>query len=411
MPTTTRSPALPALLSSSLLAMVLTGGCTPDVRQLYEQTREEALASPGGAPSAWTPHATLGLAWPLVDDLLSDAVDDALVAAGKPIEVPLPLGVVGRVSPSLTLEQAHLGMATECETCARLEASFSGHLGWKLAAIEGKVPLDAQVDLVVDLVSREVQDGLVVEGVLKRVGVRPFRALKVPKMEADLSSSVAEWIQERLQKEVPRVPIANVGSRDAPLRALRVRPVQEELRIEVLTLSPAATDVADPQRGDADWAVAVDQAALLDLARRAAFEAGPGEFDVAVEPRSLSIDGGTFSMGVRLWRLAGKGWWRDYTIRGHLKVGAKNLKMNPEDVTEVGHSQGAGLADPLAALLKGRILGAIEEGATVARPASQTEKVGGSTLELEVQTAEGAGGRLLVRGSAARKTRKPTKKE
>lgn len=385
------------LLLSALL------GCASNVHTLYEQARAQALADPGPPPESWTPHATLAISWPLVDGLFAEALDDRLKKAGKPTEISLPLGLVARLTPDLGLEEAHMGPAPDCGSCALIRTSFSGSLRWTVGTLEGHLPMDAAVDVVVNLASSPAQGGgLKVEAELKRVGVRLLKDLSLPRVEADLSSPMATWVQERFQKDFPRIEVARVGDAETPLRALRIQPVTGDLRIGILTGSPSVTDVSDPERGDAAWAVAISQQALLDLARRVAFEEGPDEeYGVVPEPVSISMDGNRFDMGLKLWRLEGRGWWRTYDVAGAVKVGQKRMKMEPRDVKETGHSRGAGLADPLVALAKGYVLKAIEEGATIAEPAHQRQELGASVLVLSIDQLEGRKGNVYVLGSAS----------
>ena len=42
------------------------------------------------------------------------------------------------------------------------------------------------------------------------------------------------------------------------------------------------------------------------------------QLSTTASPTALSGEAGAFELGVRLWRIPGAGWWRDYTVSGAL---------------------------------------------------------------------------------------------
>jgi hypothetical protein len=122
--------------------------------------------------------------------------------------------------------------------------------------------------------------------------------------------------------------------------------------------------------------------------------------EVWAEPTSLDLDGGEFALGLRLWRLKGKGWWRDYTIRGDLTLVNQVLKLQPKEVQEGERSQGAALVDPLALLGESLILRVIEDAAAQSVPIGQATSVGGLTLKAKVSQAQGVADALMLSGDA-----------
>ncbi|MEC7946562.1 MAG: hypothetical protein VX265_03280, partial [Myxococcota bacterium] len=135
------------------------------------------------------------------------------------------------------------------------------------------------------------------------------------------------------------------------------------------------------------------------LMRRMAFEAGPQELDVAIDPRALAVDGDRFTLALRLWRLKGAGWWRDYTVEGRMGVQRGALRMVGRDAREGEKSRGAGLADPIALLAEGRILDAVGDGVDQSLPAAQTIDVKGVRLAARLDTAQGDASALAVAGT------------
>ena len=204
-----------------------------------------------------------------------------------------------------------------------------------------------------------------------------------------------------LARETPELSLGGFGGDDLPLRDLRVRSASGALLVELLTDAAHGGPLyAPPTPPAGGWAVAVSEATLLDHARRAAFEMGEISMEVWAEPTSLDLDGGEFALGLRLWRLKGKGWWRDYIIRGDLSLVNQVLKLQPKEVQEGERSQGAALVDPLALLGESLILRVIEDAAAQSVPIGQATSVGGLALKAKVTQAEGIADALLLSGDA-----------
>jgi hypothetical protein len=204
-----------------------------------------------------------------------------------------------------------------------------------------------------------------------------------------------------VEAEFPPIPVAELGTADLPLRAVSLATSDDYLLVRVLTSSPTRSTGALVPQAQGDWYLSLDEGALLGLARKDAFEAEPMEYDVHADPRSLEIQDQAFVLGLRLWRLAGAGWWRDYQVSGNIHIDGDRLVLEPEAVRELDQSKGAGLVDPLALFAEGLILEAIQDALHIARPAQIEEPIGGAKLVLGVEGASGSGGTLSLRGTAS----------
>jgi hypothetical protein len=142
--------------------------------------------------------------------------------------------------------------------------------------------------------------------------------------------------------------------------------------------------------------VSVSETALLGLARRAAFERGELTMQVYADPRALVVDGQRFALTLRLWRLVGRGWWRDYSVSGTLAIEGGKLRMKADDVAEIAQSPGAGIVDPLAALFEGQVLSAIEESVQQSLPAAHAQRVGDVRFRAAARSVSGKDGTLTV---------------
>jgi hypothetical protein len=64
--------------------------------------------------------------------------------------------------------------------------------------------------------------------------------------------------------------------------------------------------------------VRLSRSVMTGLARRQAFAEGPVTLSLVPDPRAIALEGDRFVMDLRLWRLAGRGWWQSRTRHCHL---------------------------------------------------------------------------------------------
>lgn len=382
-------------LSWSLVPVLLLAACPASVMPQYGVARDAALAAPGPLPERWRPDLIVELS----DDLVADLVDAGVEASGGIPSEPISIGGIGTVTPDLEITEIDVSSGERCRDCVRVRASVEGHVRWKIGRNKGRTRVSASGELDLEVVAVE-DDGE------WTATLQPHR---VRDLEVELGGNAAsltqlgtgpleQWVKEQIVAHVPPYELGPYGSEDLPIRALRVSHPPGSLRLAMLTTSPTPTRVVPPEPPATGFTVAISQDSLLDLARREAFLAGPLSYDVVVEPTSLTMREDQFTMGMRLWRTKGRGWWRDYTVRGSAGVVRKGLQLSPDAVEEGERSPGAALVDPLAALGEGIILDTIQDAIATTVPIRRNQRLGSKVLSVRFREAEGEGARLLLHG-------------
>lgn len=377
-----------------MLALLLLA-CTPDVLGLYEEERREALEVASERPRDWSPDLRIQIGPKDFEAAVGTAVA-AAVSDPEPLVVALPLGMEARVRPrDLVVERAKVRPVDDCDACLGLDAVVNGRATWAVAGMKGDFPFEVGIDSVLAL---EVADG-------RTVRARPRSVAKVRVKVGDLeglrgnpSKEIQEWVQRAWGREVPSITLVDLDPADLPLRDLRLRTSSGLVVLEALTDVPGAKPVLDAEPITEGVRVSVSETALAGLARRAAFEKGVLAMDVAADPRALTVDGDAFTLQLRLWRLVGRGWWRDYVVTGTLAIEGGKLVLKPTETKEIGASPGAGLVDPLPVLFQGRVLEAITDAVRQTLPASRAQDLGTVRMKAEAQQVSGKDGTLRVDG-------------
>ncbi len=379
------------------LVLVLGGvGCPASVLGEYQASKAEVLGAPAELGANWKPEVRVRLSPGLAEEVVG-AVLEAGLSTKRAITVSGPLGVSARVEPSVDVKALSLGAAKSCERCVNARATLDGKVGYDVAGYRGSVPLHGQ--LAVDVSLQLVRDR---DEWSASATIEDVQSLEVEVPHAGkvaLEGELEQWARRGL-REAPAIPLGSFGGGGLPIRAARVAWMGDAAELEGATDVVGATAVPPGGATPAGWAVSLDTQTLLALARRAAFTQGALSHDVAVDPKALRIeDGGAFTLDLRLWRLTGAGWWRDYTVRGTLAIDGGKLVVRSDDVTETGKSRGAGFADPLALLVEGRILESIADAFDRAIPL-RTGSIGGISPRATAISVDGS--RVTLEGTTAR---------
>lgn len=390
-----------SLPAAAVLVSLAAAGCTPDVRGLYEAERVEALTLATERPARWSPDMIVRIAGPDLEAAVGTAIK-AAVADPAPLRLPLPLGMTAELKPRLTVDRAVLRGSDACPACVGFDAQLSGKAVWNVGPASGSFPFEVAADGVFAV---EVSAEREVRARPRSIGSVRVKIADYGNLRTNPSGEIQDALRAMLSKEMPRIALVDLGDVPVPIRDLRLRTLGSAgdggVSIELLTDVPGARPAVDGDPLPSGVRVAISESALTGLARRAAFEQGELAMSVAADPRSLSVEGTRFTMGLRLWRLVGRGWWRDYTVTGELAIVGGKLKLSPEGVTETGHSPGAGLVDPLAALFQGKVLEAISDAFARSLPASRAEDLGSVRLRAAAKQVTGRDGTLVVDGTIA----------
>jgi hypothetical protein len=355
-------------------------GCAKSITPLYEAAREAALAQAGPAGASWEPDVVLQLSAPVVEDVLRTAVRQQ-----GPLQKTLEISGA-RVQAQVRLKSLAVARAKPCPGgCVGLEADFAGELDWAVGPLQGTTPFSAHglLDAVFEVVQQKGE--LEVQGAPRRLRELELEVGELEGRISGLRRSVRAWLEDEALARVPAQPFARFPSDGLPVRAARVLPDGEGLRIDLLTDVPEPGRASAGPRPQEGFTLTVSEPTLLSLARQEAFEHGPVGYEVVPEPTSLDFTEEGFVLGLRLWRPVGRGWWRDYTITGSARVAGGKLSLAPREVTEGPKSPGAALVDPLAALAEGLILDAIEDAVQTSLPLHGQEKIGEAAVRVELQ--------------------------
>lgn len=390
----------PARLVALAAAVLSLSACAGSVMPLYQQARDDALADPGPPPADWKPDAVLHLSKTQLDEVVTAALESHGALTGRIKRSVLGLEIVA--TPDLTIDELTLGASKACKACVAVDTKLSGDVQWTAAGRKGKVPVKVAAAFDVELSATEAEASTFA----MTAAPRELRDLKLTFGSVDatvarvLEQGVGDWLREDFLKDVPPVEIGAFGGEDVPLRAVRIAGSGGGVRLEMLTRSPSpgVVDTKAPAGLDEGFQLAISQDSLLDLARATAFQAGPLGYDVVVEPTALTLTEDGFTMGLRVWRPVGKGWWRDYTVTGDVEMARRGVKLLPQSVTEGAKSEGAGLADPLALLAEGYMLKTIEESIATTLPTKQTARAGDVRTDIAVRSIAGVGDAVVVSG-------------
>lgn len=383
--------------------LLLSLGCASGIRTMYETERDAALAKAAAPAEGWQPDLRVRLSSQALDGLVQATLDQGMLSWDEQLSLSGPLGLQARVEPSGRVRSLQLAASDACDGCLDVDAGLEGQARWSAAGTSGTVPFTAKVQGTVSFAVDRQGQGWQVHGSLRDVQRVELGVARLGSLDA--TELLGDWVRDAL-KEAKPLALGTFGGGELPLAAARLSSPRGQLELQLLTDvvdgGPVSAGVALRE----DFEVRISSATALALARRKAFEAGTIAYDVAAVPTSLAVDDGSFSMGVRLWKLAGAGWWRDYAVTGTLGVQERQIRMQATEAVEGDKSAGAGLADPLALLAEGRILDAVADGLDQALPAAAGVTVGGQQVTARVEAVRGARaaieltGRLLVGDTA-----------
>jgi hypothetical protein len=263
------------------------------------------------------------------------------------------------------------------------------------------VPISASASAVIAV---SVRDGNIIEARPRRVDSLSVEVPTLGNLRVNAAGPLQDWLKTLLVERIAPVRIATLDTSALPIRDLRLSTTSDHLVIELLTDVPGAVPLRALPAPAQGVEMVMSESVITGLARRAAFEAGTLQMDVAVDPRKLSVDGSAFVLDLRLWRLVGRGWYRDYRVNGEIGVdiranGAPRLRLEAKTAEETAASPGALLVDPIAALFQAKILDAIVNAMDRSLPAQTKQRVAGVALAAKMTTARGISEALHVYGT------------
>lgn len=386
----------PAWICPMLPMSLLLFSCASGVLALYEEERAAALAAPPAIEDSWKPEVRLRLSDDALDGLVQSALDQGLLAWKDTIELDGPLGISAKVTPSGELSSLSLSASQQCDGCLEVDARLKGKARWSAAGASGQIPFTAKIGATMVFAVERDGSAWAVEASLEDVDRVQVGSASIGSVDA--TGLLGDWVSDALKRARP-LDLGVLGGAQLPLRAARVSTSGGQVELQLLTDVPEGSPVSAGGTLSTDFDLRVSTDTVLALARREAFETGAIAMDVAAVPSSLQLDDSAFTMGLRLWKLTGAGWWRDYSVTGELGLKRRRITLEPTGAVEGEKSRGAGLADPLALLAEGQILDAIEEGMHQVLPGSAGTTVGSRKVTGQVTGLSGGDGVLTLSGS------------
>ncbi len=380
------------------LLLAALAACAPSVHPDFEAARTAALADPGPPPTNWQPDVVARLS----NTTIQQAIRAVLDQNGS-FKTRFSAGMFA-AEPELKIAQLNLSPSRRCAGCVLASASLTGKLTVTGFGTNMSVGLGADTDLDVEFSSQN-------DGDTFSLWLRPEHLGKVnlnlgainANIAALVSNPLQRWLMDTAMISLPKIRLATFGSNELPLRAFRVEPSQQGLVIGLLTRAPSNAligpiDAPPPSAGFDVW---VRPETVIAIARAEVFKRGLLDMDLLVEPTHLELANQTFDLDLRIWRMTGKGWWRDYDVDGRVNVNNGAIQLNADEAQVVETSKGAGWVDPLAALGSGIILDLMEKTMTTAIPAGQTAQVGATRTEIGLVGMTQVGQNLKLTGSFA----------
>lgn len=379
-----------------MLTLLVLSACAGGIRSLYEAERDRALARAAPPEEGWMPDLRVRISNDALDGLTQAVLAQGLGSWSRSLRLDGPLGVKAEVRPSARLTELLLAPATACDGCLRANLEVEGRAAWTAAGASGSVPFTARLGGTLAFELSRVDAAWEASGRLVSVDRVEVRVERLGSLDA--TGLLGDALAEAVRSTGP-VSLGRFGGADLPLRAARLATPRGLLELQLLSDVAEGEPVSAGLGLEDDLELRISTPTALALARRAAFERGAVAYDVAAIPTSLRVEEQRFLLGLRLWKLAGIGWWRDYEVEGSFGLVGGELRLAADKATEGAASKGAGLADPLALLAEGRILEAIPDALRGALPAAARLSVGEQTWQARLRSARGERGVLVLSGS------------
>jgi hypothetical protein len=314
------------------------------------------------------------------------------------VEIALPLGQRAKLVPRLRAERAEVVPSEQCAACFDVDVQLGGKVSWEALGAEGSFALASEVRGVLEL---SIQHGREVVAKVRRVSGISMEIGGLGALRADPAAVLRGALEKAVAEHGPTIRLYEVNQEVLPTRDMRLRTDRGGATIELLTDVPGAPSIPRVVAPHDGFRVAVGLGTVTGLLRREAFARGTLAYDTAADVRKIDVSDRKFALELRLWRLVGRGWWRDYAVRGDLAVADGKLQLKPREAAPLGASPGAALVDPLALLAERAILDGIVRAVRQALPLRIDARMASRTLHGEPTSATGAEGVLVIDGDVA----------
>ncbi len=388
------------LTSAMLLSLLLLGsGCGPTIHGPYSEARMEALSETQHLVANWGPEALFHLDGALVEGVLKRLLREALTESEESYSTALSDGLSTTLEPRYELRRLQWERRTSCPTCYRAKAVFDGRIPWAVGGQAGVLTGGLEVDFDFWLRSSWKDDSSRLELVISEIQRVEGRSSDL--RGESLQPGLTAWALARLQIALEPVLLVTVGGPSLPLLDIRVVPSEAGIRMEMASNVGARHPIrtASPVLSG-DWIAGISADTLLALARRGTFEQGANSAGLHADLRKLQLYEDRFKLFVRLWSVEGRGWWRDYALRGHILVEQNEILFQPDAVEPMGNSPRADDPEVMGLFIQNGWLDALSTSALQVLPLPARSERTFQVLTLDLQDAVGQDNVLWMAGEA-----------
>ena len=370
--------------------------CAIGIRGAYEAERTSVLRDPPPLAEDWAPDVRMRMTTATMSRIARSAVEQDMLQWKDTLAIKPPIGPKIRVVPRVEVGDLRLRTSTACDACLVLDVQLSGEAEVRAGPFSGGIPFQATVTATAEVQVEDIGDHWQVAAKVRKI--RQLEVTTVGGLGGAASDPLERWLTKALKSQGP-IPLTTVGGDSLPVRGLTISTTPGVLEVGMRTTFADTADVGPGTRPPDQWDIRLHPDTLVALLRVRSFRKGPGKFQIVDDPRALRMDGQTFELDLRLWRLAGLGWWRDYTIHGTVQVKGKRLILTPTEAVPGDKSRGAGVADPIFLLAERKTLKAVTEGVRMVIPARKKTQVGKLELKPRITGVHGTADAVQITGA------------
>ena len=373
-------------------------GCSGKIKSLYEQEKSNALLVLTEAPDDWKPDLRLRIAYSTINDLGKEALNTKL----KKVKINHKI-LRSEVALVFKNEVQSFRIQDTPDESFGFKTRIKGTLDLDTLILKKTIPYSLSFEGDVEIFEK---DGSIL-GRLQSAKKLSLKTQEIPNL--DLSGILEGWFKENIPKTKP-FELTKLDLQNLQLRAINIDSNTKSADINMLSNVNGSRPIPRPDtKIKSDWELQLSQSLLKGWARRAAFKKGILQHGIAIDPKNIQLENQDFSMDLRLWKLEGGQWWRDYSITGDIDIKDKKLHLQGKEVKEIAESNWAGLADPLALLAEGFILDTIKEQINYAIPSQHSTNLQGRKLKAVLKNVRGENRHLSLYGSFEEESKKGKK--
>jgi hypothetical protein len=369
--------------------------CMGTIRNAYDLERTTVLRSPDPVQPGWEGQVRVRLSDSALSRIARRAVSRGVLHWKETITFDAPLAPKVSVIPSVQVSHLRVHLDPACAACLYLDVKMDGEGRVNAGPLSMSIPFHATLKATVSMQVLGVNDNWRVVGEID--SVEDIEIGLTPALSASIGP-LQTWLSHALSQMPPFV-LGEVGGANLPIRAARLGTDGRALELELVTAIADAVPVdAAQERLAEDWELRLHPDTLTAMLRYAGHKKGGGKFGIVDVPTALQVDGDNFTLDIRLWRLVGSGWWRDFQITGSAQIEGDDLKLIPEHSQSVAKSRNAGWVDPIFALAQQKTLQGVANGVRLTLPASTDAALGGVKMTPRLTVLSGGSTEVRIAG-------------